>query len=123
MKIIFTENAPKPIGPYSQAVMTDKTLYLSGQISLDPKTGAMIDGGIKEQTQAVIRNIQAVLAQAGLGFENVVKTTCFLASMDDFNAFNELYEAAFISKPARSCVEVGRLPKGALVEVEVIAER
>lgn len=121
MKTIFTEKAPKPVGPYSQAVLAGNILYLSGQIPLDASTGAVSGENITEQTEKVIENIAAVLEAAGAGFENVVKTTCFLASMDDFAAFNSIYEKYFISKPARSCVEAGALPKGALVEIEAIA--
>lgn len=121
MKTIFTEKAPKPVGPYSQAVLAGNILYLSGQIPLDASTGAVSGENITEQTEKVIENIAAVLEAAGAGFENVVKTTCFLASMDDFAAFNSIYEKYFISKPARSCVGAGALPKGALVEIEAIA--
>lgn len=121
MKVIYSENAPKPIGPYSQAILTGNTLYLSGQIPLDSITGALIGGDITTQTEQVIENISAVLKAAGVGFENVVKTTCFITTMDDFAAFNAVYEKYFVSKPARSCVAVSKLPKGALVEVEVIA--
>lgn len=121
MKVIYSENAPKPIGPYSQAILAGNTLYLSGQIPLDAVTGAIIGGDITTQTEQVIENISAVLTAAGVGFENVVKTTCFITTMDDFAAFNAVYEKYFVSKPARSCVAVSKLPKGALVEVEVIA--
>jgi 2-iminobutanoate/2-iminopropanoate deaminase len=120
-KIISTTNAPKAIGPYSQAYFSGSTLYCSGQIAINPDTNVFVDGDIVEQTNQVLKNIQGLLNAAGLGFEDVVKTTCFLADMNDFSTFNDLYEKAFISKPARSCVAVKSLPKGALVEVEVIA--
>jgi len=120
-KTIFTEDAPKPIGPYSQAIMAGNTLYCSGQIPIDPKTGEMIGKNVREQTEQVIKNISAVLSAAGLTFDNVVKTTCFLANMSDFAEFNDVYKNYFTSAPARSCVAAAALPKGALVEVEVIA--
>ena len=120
-KIIFTKNAPAPIGPYSQAVLADGMLYCSGQIPLDAMTGAIINGSIAEQTEKVCQNIAAVLNAVGFNFENVVKTICFLVSMGDFAEFNAVYEKYFISKPARSCVAVKELPKGVSVEIEVIA--
>ena len=121
-KIISTTNAPAAVGPYSQAVQAGNTLYCSGQIGLDPATGAMSGDDIRTQTEQVMKNIAAVLAAAGTGFENVVKTTCFLADINDFAVFNEIYAKYFTDKPARSCVAVSALPKGAVVEVEVIAE-
>ena len=120
-KIISTTNAPTAVGPYSQAVQAGNTLYCSGQIGLDPATGAMSGDDIRTQTEQVMKNIAAVLAAAGTGFENVVKTTCFLADINDFAVFNEIYAKYFTGKPARSCVAAAALPKGALVEVEVIA--
>lgn len=120
MKAIYTENAPKPIGPYSQAILVNGTLYCSGQIPLD-SDGSLIDGNISNQTEKVCQNISTILSAAGLDFENVVKTTCFLTDMNDFTAFNEVYSKYFVSKPARSCVAVKQLPKNALVEIEVIA--
>jgi len=120
-KIIYTKNAPNPVGPYSQAILTGGTIYCSGQIPLDPATAAVVGDTVKDQTEMVIQNILAVLSEAGMGFDNVVKTTCFLKSMDDFAAFNGVYEKYFVSKPARSCVEVSRLPKDVLVEIEVTA--
>ena len=120
-KIISTSNAPAAVGPYSQAVQAGNTLYCSGQIGLDPATGAMSGDDIRTQTEQVMKNIAAVLAAAGTGFENVVKTTCFLADINDFAVFNEIYAKYFTGKPARSCVAAAALPKGALVEVEVIA--
>lgn len=121
MQIINTTNAPAAIGPYSQAFVVNGVLYTSGQIPLDPATGAVVEGGIKEQTLQVMKNIKAVLEEANTTFENVFKTTCFLSDMGNFAAFNEVYGEYFTSKPARSCVAVKELPKGVLVEVEVIA--
>ena len=123
MKIIATDKAPAAIGPDSQAVVTGNLLFTSGQIALDPATGAVVEGGIREQTERIMKNLGAILAEAGVDFSAVVKTTCFLADMGDFAAFNEVYGAAFGEhKPARSCVAVKTLPKGVLAEVEVIAE-
>ena len=121
MKIIETNKAPKAIGPYSQAIEAGGFVYTSGQIPLDPETGVLKGGDIKEQTRHVIKNLDAVLSAAGVGASDVVKTMCFLQSMDDFGAFNEVYAQYFTSKPARSCVEVSKLPKGALVEIEAVA--
>lgn len=123
MNIIQTQKAPAAIGPYSQAIVTDGMIYTSGQIPLLPETGALSDGGIVEQTEQVIKNLSAVLEAAGSDLTKVVKTTCFLQNMGDFAAFNAVYEKHFTGKPARSCVEVAALPKGALVEIEVIAIR
>lgn len=120
-KTVYTTNAPEPIGPYSQAILSGNTLYASGQIAIDPKTCNFIDGDIDVQTEQVIQNIKAVLQEACMTFDNVVKTTCFLAYMDDFESFNSVYEQYFTSKPARSCVAAKELPKNALVEIEVIA--
>ena len=120
-KIISTSNAPAAVGPYSQAVLAGNTLYCSGQIGLDPATGTMSGDDIRTQTEQVMKNIAAVLSAAGTGFENVVKTTCFLADINDFAEFNAVYAKYFTSKPARSCVAVSALPKGALVEVEITA--
>ena len=123
MKIIATDKAPAAIGPYSQAVVTGNLLFTSGQIALDPATGTVVEGGIREQTERIMKNLGAILTEAGLDFSAVVKTTCFLADMGDFSTFNEVYGAAFgAHKPARSCVAVKTLPKGVLAEVEVIAE-
>ena len=121
LEIMSTQDAPKAIGPYSQAVKCGGFLFCSGQIPLDPATGGIVPGGIAEQTEQVITNIKAVLAAAGVDITKVVKTTCFLASMDDFAAFNEVYARHFTAKLARSCVAVAGIPKGALVEIEVIA--
>ena len=115
-KIIFTENAPFPIGPYSQAVLVNDTLYCSGQIAAD-----CLDSDVETQTDKVCKNISAVLQAADMQINDVVKTTCFLADMSYFTEFNEVYEKYFTHKPARSCVAAKELPKGALVEIEVIA--
>ena len=122
-EVISTTNAPAAVGPYSQAIKVGETLYTSGQIALDPATGAMAASDITGQAEQVMKNLSAVLTAAGYTFENAVKTTCFLADMNDFAAFNAVYEKYFVSKPARSCVAAAALPKGALVEVEVIAIR
>ena len=120
-EIISTKNAPAAVGPYSQAVKVGDFLYTSGQIALDPATGNMAAADIEGQAEQVMKNLAAVLEAAGYKFEEVVKTTCFLADMGDFAKFNAIYEKYFVSKPARSCVAAAALPKGALVEVEVIA--
>lgn len=120
-KIIATENAPQAIGPYSQAVACGNFLFTSGQLGLDPKTGNFVEGGVTEQTEQVIRNLKAVLEKAGFSLENVVKTTCFLADMNDFAAMNEVYRKHFTSDyPARSAVAIKTLPKNGLVEIEAI---
>lgn len=119
---ISTPNAPKAIGPYSQAVKAGNLLYTSGQIALDPETGALNGDEIAAQTEQVMKNLSAVLAAGGSSFDKVIKTTCFLADISDFAVFNEVYGSYITSAPARSCVAVKDLPKGALVEVEVIAE-
>lgn len=121
MQIINTTQAPAAIGPYSQALVVNGVLYTSGQIPLNPTTGAVVEGGIKEQTLQVMENLEAVLKEAESSFEKVIKTTCFLSDMQNFAAFNEIYSEYFTGKPARSCVAVRELPKGVLVEVEVIA--
>jgi len=121
IKKIATENAPAAIGPYSQAIVCGNMLFTSGQIPINPATGNVEAKTIAEQTEQVMKNLGAVLAAAGVGFENAVKTTCFLADIGDFAAFNEVYAKYFTTKPARSCVAVKDLPKGVLVEVEVIA--
>jgi 2-iminobutanoate/2-iminopropanoate deaminase len=120
---IQTEKAPAAIGPYSQAVSVGELVFTSGQIALDPETGLMVGADVREQTHRVCKNLSAVLAAAGSSFDKVVKTTCFLNDMGDFAAFNEVYAEYFTNKPARSCVAAKALPKGALVEIEVIAER
>jgi 2-iminobutanoate/2-iminopropanoate deaminase len=122
---ISTPDAPAAIGPYSQAIRSGDFLYASGQVGFDPETGAVVDGGVEVQTERVIGNIAAVLKAAGLGFADVVKTTVFLKNMSDFAAMNAIYARAFapegVVPPARSTVEVARLPKDGLVEIEVIA--
>ena len=121
LKKISTEKAPAAIGPYSQAIVNGNMLYTSGQIPIIPETGELIQGDITAQAEQVMKNLSAVLQAAGTSFANVVKTTCFLANMNDFAAFNAVYERYFTEKPARSCVAVKQLPKNALVEVELIA--
>jgi len=121
MKTITTANAPAAIGPYSQAKAFGNLIFTSGQIPLNPANGQVVEGGIREQTLQTIKNLEAVLKEAGVGFEQVLKTTCFLHDMADFATFNEVYEQFFLSKPARSCVAVKALPKGVLVEIEAIA--
>ncbi len=121
MKKIATNLAPAAIGPYSQAIVAGGMVYTSGQIALDPATGAVVTGGIVEQTEQVMKNLGAVLEAAGSSYEKAVKTTCFLADIADFAAFNEIYGKYFSEKPARSCVAVKDLPRHVLVEVEVIA--
>jgi 2-iminobutanoate/2-iminopropanoate deaminase len=121
MKIIDTNLAPAAIGPYSQGILVNNLFYSSGQIPLQVD-GTMVAGDVKDQTRQVFQNLEAVLAAAGAAFETVVKTTVYIASMDDFAAVNEVYGEFFSAhKPARSCVEVSRLPKDALVEIEVVA--
>ena len=120
MKIVSTNNAPGAIGHYSQAVIAGGMVYTSGQIAIDPATGNMVEGGVKEQTEQVCKNVKALLEASGTSIEKVVKTTCFLADMADFAAFNEIYAGYFTGKPARSCVAVKTLPKGALVEVDTV---
>lgn len=122
MEKIYTENAPAAIGPYSQAVKANGLLFTSGQIALDPETGEVVAGGIEAQTERVCQNLKAVLEEAGFSLDKVIKTTCFLADMGDFAAFNGIYGKYFTSKPARSCVAVKTLPKGVLAEIEAIAE-
>ncbi|MBR4021822.1 MAG: RidA family protein [Ruminococcus sp.] len=120
---IQTNNAPAAIGPYSQAIVTGNLIFTSGQIPLNPETGLIEGDNITEQTHRVCKNLEAVLAAAGSSLKNAVKTVCFLKNMEDFAAFNEVYAEYFTEKPARSCVAVKMLPKDALVEVEVIAEK
>ena len=122
MNKISTEKAPAAIGPYSQAIVIGDFLFTSGQIPLNPQTGEMVGTTIEEQAEQVMKNLAAVLEAAGTCFENAIKTTCFLADMADFAAFNGVYAKYFTEKPARSCVAVKTLPKNALVEVEVIAK-
>ena len=122
-KIIFTENAPEPIGPYNQAVLKGNTLYTSGQIAIHPKTGEMVTANIEEETQQVMQNMKAVLEAAGMTFENVVKTTIFIMNMTDFGSINTIYGSYFNEKtaPARETVQVACLPKNVNVEISMIA--
>ena len=122
MRKIATQNAPAAIGPYSQGIITGNLLFSSGQIALNPQTGEVVGSDIAEQAEQVMKNIGAILAEAGTNYERTVKTTCFLADMNDFAAFNEVYGRYFTEKPARCCVAVKTLPKNVLCEVEVIAE-
>ena len=122
MKKIHTDKAPAAIGPYSQAIVHGDLVFTSGQIPINPNTGIVDAEGIVKQTEQVMKNLGEVLAAAGSSFEKAIKTTCFLADMGDFAAFNKIYAKYFTEKPARSCVAVKSLPKGVLVEVEVIAE-
>lgn len=122
MNTVYTENAPQAIGPYSQAKISGGMVYTSGQIAINPATGNIDGETVEEQTARVCENISAVLTAAGTDMKKVVKTTCFLADMADFTRFNGVYAVYFTEKPARSCVAVKELPKGALVEIEVIAE-
>lgn len=121
MKTIYTSNAPAAIGPYSQAIQAGNLLFASGQVPLSPQTGQVVGSSITEQAEQVMHNIGAILTEAGTDFTHVVKTTCFLADMADFAAFNQVYAQYFTGKPARSCVAVKSLPKDVLCEVEVIA--
>ncbi len=123
-KIINTEHAPKAVGPYSQAVEVNGLIFVSGQIPINPQTSSIIDGGIKEQTEQVLKNIGAILNEAGLNYSNVVKSTCLLSDMDNFTAMNEIYAKYFTSEmPARAAYGVVKLPLGVLVEIECIAAR
>lgn len=122
MKLVSTDKAPAAIGPYSQGYISNGFFFASGQIAIVPSTGAIKEGDIKVQTTQVCENIGELLKAAGTSFDKVIKTTCFLADMDDFAAFNETYAGYFTSKPARSCVAVKTLPKNVLCEIEIIAE-
>jgi 2-iminobutanoate/2-iminopropanoate deaminase len=122
MKVVQTSAAPAAIGPYSQAFVSGNLVFTSGQIPLSPGTGEVTGAGISEQTEQVVKNLKAVLEAAGSSLSNVVKTTCFLADMNDFAAFNEVYAKHFTGKPARSTVAVRQLPKSVLVEIEAVAE-
>lgn len=121
MKVIHTNQAPAAVGPYSQAIEAGGVLYCSGQIAINPAEGKIVAATIEEQAEQCCKNVEAVLKEAGTDMNHVVKTTCFLADIADFKAFNEVYAKHFISKPARSCVAVKDLPAGALCEVEVTA--
>ncbi|AOQ24226.1 RidA family protein [Neomoorella thermoacetica] len=121
-KVVATNQAPAAIGPYSQAIKIGNLIFTSGQIPLDPASGRIVDGGAAEQTARVMANLQAVLAAAGAGLEDIVKTTVYIKDMNDFSAINEVYGRYFTQEPpARSCVEVARLPKDVLVEIEAVA--
>lgn len=122
LKVLNTSKAPAAIGPYSQAIVLNNILFSSGQIPADPETGAIVGSDITGQAEQVMKNVKAILDEAGTDFGHVVKTTCFLSDMADFVEFNKVYEKYFVSKPARSCVAVKTLPKNALCEVEVLAE-
>lgn len=124
-KIIETAKAPAPIGPYSQAVLFDDTLYSSGQIAIDPETGNLVSGDIQKETQQVMKNLSAVLEAAGMTFQNVLKTSIFIKNMDDFQQINEVYGSFFdeATAPARETVEVARLPKDVNVEISVLARK
>lgn len=122
MTVIATQNAPGAIGPYSQGFVTGNLIITSGQLPVNPASGTMPEG-IAAQAEQSCKNVSAILEAAGSGLDKVVKTTCFLAHMEDFAAFNEVYARYFTSKPARSCVAVKELPKGALCEIEAIAEK
>lgn len=119
-QVIHTDKAPAAIGPYSQGLIYGNLMFASGQIPIDPSTGQVVEGDIKAQTKQVMKNIQGLLDEVGATADQVIKTTCFLKDMNDFASFNEIYAEFFIGKPARSCVEVARLPKDVLCEVEVI---
>jgi 2-iminobutanoate/2-iminopropanoate deaminase len=121
MQVIHTNDAPAAVGPYSQAIKAGNTLYMSGQIAINPAEGKIVATTIEAQAEQCCKNIEAVLKAAGTDMNHVVKTTCFLADIADFKAFNEVYAKHFISKPARSCVAVKDLPAGALCEVEALA--
>lgn len=123
-KIIMTQNAPKPVGPYSQAVLVDKTLYCSGMIAIDPKSNEVLKADVRQQAELIMENIGAVLKAADMDYENVFKTTIFLVNMSDFATVNEIYGRYFRNDPpARSTVAVSALPKGVTVEIEVLAHR
>ncbi|MCK8060689.1 MULTISPECIES: RidA family protein [unclassified Fusibacter] len=122
LKVIHTTGAPAAVGPYSQAIQAGNMVFVSGQIPLDPATGKRVEGGIKAETERCLLNAKAILEEAGLTFNDVAKTTCLLDSMDDFAAMNEVYASFFVDhKPARAAFEVGKLPLGVLVEIEMIA--
>ena len=121
MKQVYTEQAPAALGPYSQAYKANGFVFISGQGGIDPAQGALVEGGVEAQTLQAMKNIEAILKEAGTDFSKVVNTTCFLADMGDFAKFNAIYAEYFTSKPARSCVAVKTLPANFLVEVEVIA--
>lgn len=122
MQVIYTEKAPKPIGPYSQAIKYENLIFISGQIAIDPSTNEFVNADVSTQTKIIMENIKAILEEAGLNLNHVIKTTIYLKNLEDFQVVNEIYGQYFKDhKPARSTVEVSRLPKDALVEIEVIA--
>ncbi|MCS7102453.1 MAG: RidA family protein [Candidatus Korarchaeum sp.] len=124
VEYVFTERAPKPIGPYSQAAVAGDFVFLAGQVPIDPETGELVSGGIREQTRRVLENIKAILEEVGCSFKDVVNVTAFLKDLSQFNEFNEVYSEYFRdAKPARATVQVARLPKDALVELVVVAYR
>ena len=123
MNVIHTNDAPAAVGPYSQAIEANGVLYCSGQIAIQPKEGRIVAKTIEGQAEQCCKNVEAVLKEAGCSMEHVVKTTCFIADIADFSAFNRIYAKHFVSKPARSCVAVKALPAGALCEIEVTAVR
>ena len=123
LKKVYTSNAPEAIGPYSQAIICGNMLFTSGQIPINPATGEVEAEGITDQATQVMKNLSAVLTEAGTSFDKVVKTTCFLSDMGDFAAFNAVYAEYFVGKPARSCVAVKELPRGVLCEIEILAVR
>ena len=122
-KIVYTKNAPDPVGPYSQAILTNNTLFISGQVALDPNTGNMINSSIEEETIQVMKNLKAILNKVGFDFSNVIKSTIYLSDMDNFSKVNEVYGSFFNKEyvPSRVTVEVSRLPKDANVEIDMIA--
>ncbi|MEM0173352.1 MAG: RidA family protein [Sulfolobaceae archaeon] len=123
-KIIYSERAPKPIGPYSQAIQIGNLLFISGQIAIDPKTNQLIEGGIEEQTERVLENIKAILEQAGFSMSDIVMTFVYLKDLNDFNAFNKVYEKYFKDNPpARVTVQVSKLPRDAKIEIAAIASK
>ena len=121
MKQVHTESAPAALGPYSQGIVVENFLFTSGQIGIDPATGHMVEGGLTAQAEQVMKNLSAILKEAGTSTDKIVKTTCFLADVNDFAAFNQVYAKYITQKPARSCFAVKDIPAGALCEVEVIA--
>nr|MBQ4458707.1 RidA family protein [Clostridia bacterium] len=122
-KKVYTDKAPAAIGPYSQAIISGNLLFCSGMMPVDPHTNALVENDVVVQSKQIMKNIDALLKEAGYTVDDVVKTTCFLADIADFGAFNEVYGEFFTSKPARSCIAAKDLPKGALVEVEIIASK
>ena len=123
-QVIQTNNAPQALGPYSQAILANDTLYVSGQIAINPATGELVNGTVEEQTRRVLENVKAIVEAAGMTLDNVVKTGVFIKNMDDFAAINAIYAQYFVgATPARACVEVARLPKDVLIEMEAIAVR